>query len=99
MKRITQAALVAMIALAATSCKGKKDENASLTDKKAQLEKLKAENAKSDDAIKKLQDEIALLDTAAGNASKIKLVSVAPVAIQDFTHYVDLQGKVDADNI
>ncbi len=99
MKRITQAALVAMIALAAASCKGKKDENASLTDKKAQLEKLKGENAKSDEAIKKLQDEIALLDTAAGNASKIKLVAVAPVAIQDFTHYVDLQGKVDADNI
>jgi multidrug efflux pump subunit AcrA (membrane-fusion protein) len=76
-----------------------KDNNAVLNDKKAALEKLKADKAKNEAAIKKLQDELALLDTAAANNSKVKLVSTAPVTTQDFKHFIDLQGKVDAYNI
>ena len=30
---------------------------------------------------------------------KSKLVSVAPVMQQDFTHYIDLQGRVDANDV
>lgn len=76
-----------------------KDNNAQLNDKKAALEKLKADKTKNDAAIKKLQDELALLDTNAATSSKIKLVAVAPVSTQDFKHFIDLQGKVDAENI
>jgi RND family efflux transporter MFP subunit len=76
-----------------------KDNNATLNDKKATLEKLKADKAKNEAAIKKLQDELAILDTTSANSSKIKLISAAPVTTQDFKHFIDLQGKVDAENI
>jgi membrane fusion protein, multidrug efflux system len=99
MKRITNFIICASIVLLAASCSSKKDENASLNDKKVQLEKLKAENSKKAEEIKKLQDELTAKDTANGNSAKVTLVAVSPVTIQNFTHYIDLQGKVDADNI
>ncbi len=83
-----------------SSCgNSKKDDTAGLNDKKAALEKLKAEKTKNEEQIKKLQDELAKIDTNAANSSKIKLVSTTPVTTQNFKHYIDLQGKVDADNI
>jgi len=98
MKKITQLSIVALLLFLA-ACTSKKDTNATNTDKKTRLEKLKAENAKNAEEIKKIQDELLLTDSATANAAKIKLVAVAPVAVQDFNHYLDLQGKVDAENI
>ena len=98
MKKITQLSILSLFLFVA-ACTSKKDSNATNTDKKARLEKLKAENTKNTDEIKKLEDQLLLTDTATANAAKIKLVGVAPVTIQDFSHYLDLQGKVDADNI
>jgi len=83
-----------------SSCgNGSKDSNAAINDKKAQLEKLKNSKSKTDDEIRKLQDELAKLDTGAANSAKIKLVGVSAVTTLDFKHYIDLHGKVDADNI
>jgi len=79
------------------SCGNDKNENKSLTDKKARLEELKKQQSALAVDIKKLEDEIAALDTTA--ASKGKLVSVQPVVVEDFVHYIDLQGKIDADQI
>lgn len=75
-----------------------KDANATLNDKKTALEKLKGDKNKTDAEIHKLEQELAKIDTAAGN-TKAKLVSVNPVATRNFEHTVDLQGKIDADNI
>ncbi|MBL0055666.1 MAG: efflux RND transporter periplasmic adaptor subunit [Chitinophagaceae bacterium] len=75
-----------------------KDGNAAINDKKAELEKLKSSKNKTEAEIKKLQDELARIDTSSAN-SKVKLVGVANVTTQDFKHYIDLQGHVDADNI
>lgn len=100
MKKVTQIsiALFAMVLIA--SCGGsKKDDAASINDKKAALEKLKSDKAKNEAEIAKLQAELEKTDSATANAAKIKLVSVAPVSTQDFKHYIDLMGKVDADNI
>ena len=100
MKKITQIsiALFAMVLIA--SCGGsKKDDAAGINDKKAALEKLKSDRTKTDEEIKKLQAELEKLDSNTANAAKIKLVAVAPVTTQDFKHYIDLQGHVDADNI
>ncbi len=88
-----------MVVVMIASCGSKKDSNASLNDQKLELEKLKAESSKKADAIKKLQDEIAAKDTANGNTSKVRLVGVSTVNKENFNHYIDLQGKVDADNI
>jgi RND family efflux transporter MFP subunit len=97
MKRITTFLFCASFMLMLASCGSKKDATATLNDKKAQLEKLKADNIKKADEIKKLQEEVNA--SGGGEAAKIKLVSTIPVAIQNFAHYIDLQGKVDADNI
>ncbi len=100
MKKITQIATVALMAAFIASCAdSKKDGTALLNDKKAQLEKLKSERSKTDEEISKLQAELEKLDSNAVSASKIKLVATAPVTIQDFKHYIDLQGHVDAENI
>ena len=83
-----------------TSCGGgKKDGDAAINDKKAKLEKLKGEKNSTEDEIRALQEELNKIDTSSANAAKVKLVSVATVATENFEHFIDLQGKVDADNI
>ena len=82
-----------------TSCgDSKKDGQAAINDKKAALEKLKSEKEKNDQEIAKLQAELLKLDPNS-NPSKVKLVATAPIVKQDFIHYIELQGKVDADDI
>lgn len=100
MKKITQIAITVSAMLLIASCgNSKKDDAAIINDKKAAIEKLKAESAKNEAEIKKLQTELEKIDSNTANAAKIRLVSAAPVVIQDFKHYIDLQGHVDADNI
>lgn len=92
--------LAILTTLVFLSCgSGKKDNDAKLNDLKTKLEKAKKEKAAADKSIHDLEDQIAKLDTAAANAAAIKLVAVNTIAVEDFTHYIDLQGKVDADNI
>ncbi len=100
MKKITQISIALFATVLIASCgDSKKDGTAAINDKKAELEKLKSEKAKNETEIAKLQAELEKIDSATANAAKIKLVSVAPVTTQDFKHYIDLMGKVDADNI
>ena len=75
-----------------------KDKARSTNDKKAQLEKLKEEQKNLNDEITKLQTEVGTTDTSAA-LNKGKLVAVKAIAEQPFEHYIDLQGRVDADNI
>lgn len=86
--------------LITASCNNsKKDDAALINDKKAAIEKLKVQSAKNEEEIKKLQAELEKLDSNSANTAKIKLVGTAPVTTQDFKHYIDLQGHVDAENI
>jgi membrane fusion protein, multidrug efflux system len=100
MKKIIKYTFVAGLALMMAACgEGAKEKKGSLGDKKAQLEKLKKDVAATNAEIKKLEEEILKLDTAAALQSKAKLVAIAPVTIQDFSHYIDLQGTVTAEDI
>jgi membrane fusion protein, multidrug efflux system len=100
MKQIKTAAAIITAVVILASCGGsKKDGEAALNDKKAALEKLKNSKATAEAEIKKLQEDLAKIDTSAASTAKIKLVSVAPVTTQNFQHFIDLQGHVDADNI
>lgn len=85
----------------ASSCgnTSKKEKEGALNDKKVELQKLKTEKDKLDKQIGSLEKDIAKLDTNAGLKEKPKLVALAPVTLQDFKHFLDLQGKVDAQNI
>ncbi len=78
-----------------TACTGKNP----LAEKKAALEKLKAEQTAIADKVKSLEVEIAKLDTSVKKDDIAKLVSVTTVATQDFVHYIELQARVDAENI
>jgi len=100
MKKITQISIAIFATALIASCgSSSKDDKAGVNDKKAALEKLKSDKAKNEAEIARLQAELEKVDSATANAAKIKLVSVAPVTTQDFKHYIDLMGKVDADNI
>jgi RND family efflux transporter MFP subunit len=86
-------------AVIVTSCSsGAKDAKGDLNDKKVKLEKLKTEKTKIETEIQTLQQEIAKADPSAGAVTP-KLVAVTPVTLQPFEHFIDLQGKVDADYI
>jgi membrane fusion protein, multidrug efflux system len=100
MTQLKTAAAIITAAFILASCGGsKKDGEAALNDKRAALEKLKNSKATAEAEIKKLQEELTKIDTNAASTAKIKLVSVAPVTTQNFQHFIDLQGHVDADNI
>jgi membrane fusion protein (multidrug efflux system) len=90
---------VAGLLLLSSCGDSKKDGNVELTDKKMALEKLKTDKDKIDSKITSLEKDIAKLDTSAANAPKVKLVAVQTLATTDFAHYIELQGRVDAENI
>ena len=70
----------------------------SLAGKKARLDSLKAQQEKLGKQIADLQDQIAKIDTAAASKEKTKLVAITALTPTSFTHYIDLQGNVDAVN-
>ncbi len=74
-----------------------KEKAGGVNDKKASLQKLKNQQLATADEIKKLEEEIAKEDPSFG--VKPKLVAVTPIALQNFTHYIDLQGKISTENI
>src|SRR5688572_21002359 len=91
--------LIITTAVIITSCgSGAKDVKGDVNDKKVKLEKLKSEKTKIETEIQTLQQEIAKLDPASVVVAP-KLVAVTTVSMKPFEHYIDLQGKVDADNI
>jgi membrane fusion protein, multidrug efflux system len=91
MKRYLVISASALVML--SSCgSSKKEGNAALNDKKVALEKLKGE-------VTTLEMEIAKLDTSAAANQKTKLVAIQRLANTDFAHYIELQGRVDAENV
>ena len=95
-KIITVLFLTATLTIA--SC-GNKTEDGSLAGKKAEIEKLKKEQVTIGDKIKSLEKEVAKLDTSAVKEDIAKLVGTAVITTRNFSHYIDLQGRVDAENI
>jgi membrane fusion protein, multidrug efflux system len=97
-KQMKPIAIITAILFLTACGGGMKDNSASLTDKKVQLEGLKKEQQTLTVKITNLEQEIAKLDPST-IAEKIKLVSVSVIENQNFTHYIDLQGKIATENI
>lgn len=76
-----------------------KEGNAALNEKKAALEKLKSDKGSIEIKIADLETAIAKLDTSAASAQKTKLVAVKVISDTDFVHYIELQGRIDAENV
>jgi RND family efflux transporter MFP subunit len=88
-----------IIAVTLAACgSGAKEKKGSVTDMKTRLEKLKKEKNTVDADIRKLEDEIAKADPKAAQQVQ-KLVAVDTLRVSDFTHYIELQGKVDAEGM
>ncbi|HEY4111400.1 efflux RND transporter periplasmic adaptor subunit [Puia sp.] len=70
----------------------------SLDGKKKQLAALKDQQEKLAKQITTLEDVIAKTDSTAGPREKAKLVALTGIVPTSFTHYIDLQGNVEAEN-
>jgi membrane fusion protein, multidrug efflux system len=67
--------------------------------KKAELQALKDQQAAIASKIQKTEEELAKIDSSSVKKEKTKLVAFQAVIPTDFTHYIELQGKIDALNI
>jgi len=81
------------------ACGSASNDSARPGDKKAQLEQLKKQQEQINTKVRDLEDELAKTDTSVASAVNAKLVTLAQVKAGHFAHFIDLQGKVDAQNI
>lgn len=99
MNNVLKYSLIVVITAAAAACgSGAKDKKGSVNDLRTKLEKLKKEKSNLDADIKKLEEQILRADPKAA-ASVQKLVSVDTLRVQDFEHYIELQGKIGTDGM
>ena len=86
MKNIFKTAVILFVMALTVACgAGKKENEGSLGDKKAEVAKLKDEYNKLGEKIRLLEDEIAKIDTSA-NAGNARLISVTPISKGEFNH-------------
>ena len=97
MKKLNYIILFAT-AISLVACGSKSNTTGALKEKKDKLEQLKKDQTKISTEIAKLESEILAADPTA-KAENAKLVATAVIAPENFSHYIDLQGKVDAVNI
>jgi len=99
MQKILSITLAASLVLLLAACNGKaaKDKKAEIGDLKVKLEKLKKEKNGLDVQIRQVEEQLAKADPSSAQAQK--LVTVDTVALSDFNHFIELQGKIDADNV
>lgn len=99
MQKIIRILFISSVVTLASCGSGSEKSASALTDKKAKLEQLKKQQSTLTTEISTLEQEIAKLDPAAARDEKTKLVSIAAITPENFTHYIDLQGKVESENI
>jgi membrane fusion protein (multidrug efflux system) len=99
MQQFLKITIAASFVLTLAACgAGANDKNTELTKLKAKIEKLKKEKNGLDAEIRQLEVNLDKLDPASA-AAKAKLVSLQTVSTDSFSHFVDLQGKIDAENV
>lgn len=98
MKPMLRICLFVAFTMLIISC-GNKSNDAAVKKMKADLEKLKTQRDEIDTKIVALETEIAKIDTSMVIEQAPKLVALTTIATGDFKHYLDLQGKVDAQNV
>jgi membrane fusion protein, multidrug efflux system len=81
------------------SCGARSKDGNDLKSKQARLESLKKQQESTAKEVADLEKEISKLDTSAGKAENIKLVAVRTLANDTFTHFIDLQGKIESENV
>lgn len=72
-------------------------EKRTVEEKKKQLAEYKTEMKELSGKIETLEKQIAKLDTGFHIAQKTKLIQVEALKKQDFNHYIEVQGTIDAE--
>jgi membrane fusion protein, multidrug efflux system len=98
MYKLLTVVIGASLLLASCGSSTVQKEGEGLKEKKGRLDSLKTQQSKLEKAISTLQGEIDKLDTANAIKEKAKLVALTTLSPTSFTHYIDLQGNVDAVN-
>src|SRR5688572_27427864 len=93
MQKILNIALAASVVLLIASCGSSSKEKGEAGDLKVKLEKLKKEKNGLDLQIRQVEEQLAKADPSSVQTQK--LISVDTLRIQDFTHFIELQGKID----
>ncbi|MBL0882327.1 MAG: efflux RND transporter periplasmic adaptor subunit [Chitinophagaceae bacterium] len=91
--------LAASVTLVSCGAGSTEANSSAAAEQKAKLAELKKQKDGIDAEIAKLEAAIAKLDPAAAKPDNAKLVSLTAVAPETFTHYIDLQGKIESENI
>ncbi len=91
-KRLTAIAAATIILSACTE-----NESKTVEAKKKQLAGYKTQGKEITGKIESLEKEIAKLDTGFHITKKTKLIQVEEIKKQDFKHYIEVQGNVDAE--
>lgn len=89
--------IVSLVVLLAACGSSSKEKNGGIDEMKSKLEKLKKEKNGLDLQIRQVEEQLAKADPSSVQTQK--LISVDTLRIQDFTHFIELQGKIDADNV
>ena len=98
MHKILTVVIASSLLLAACGS-GTVQQDNSLQGKKARLAALKDQQEKLSKQISDLENDVAKSDSTGGSKEKAKLVALTALAPTSFTHYIDLQGSVEAENI
>ncbi len=100
MHKILSLVLVATSLVLASSCgSGSESSSDPLQADKTKLADLKAQQVKLNQQVSDLEAKLAKEDPSSVVAEKAKLVSLSTLVPTAFTHYIDLQGNVEAVNI
>lgn len=86
---------IALVSLLAACSQEKKND---LQSKREELAALKSQQAELNTKIKTLEGEVTKLDPKKVEETRVKDVTVAPLAATTFRHFVELQGTIDAKN-
>jgi membrane fusion protein (multidrug efflux system) len=95
MKFLKAVAFLLLPVLFLSSCTNTKSKT--IEDKKKELAKEKTDLKELTVKIATLEKEIARLDTSFHIQQKTKLIQVAEIKKQDFHHFIEVQGNVDAE--
>ena len=98
MKQLKRGILILSV-ITMAACGGNKTGDAAVKEKKDELAKLKDQQTAITKQIAGLEAEIAKLDPSTAVVEKAKLVTLSTIAPTQFSHYIDLEGKIEAVNI
>ncbi|WP_461100864.1 efflux RND transporter periplasmic adaptor subunit [Spirosoma koreense] len=87
-----------IIALASLLAACSQEKKSDLQSKRDELAELKSQQTELTTKIKALEADVAKLDPKKTDETRVKEVTVAPLAASTFKHFVELQGTIDAKN-